>query len=380
MATNVLILGASVRAAAQSARDAGFSPSGIDFYADRDLRRLGPSIRLDQDFSPADIERMARSLPTGPFLYTGPLENRPDLIDQLVRDRPLWGQPGDVLKEVRDPERLARGLASSGFCYPDIAQTVPVDTGPWLLKPYASGGGLGIEHWDARQNDSIADGFYLQRLVVGTPLSAIFLGDGNRTRLVGLTRQILSNGPNPFLYLGSVGPWQVSPVVRTEILRLGGFLATNFHLRGIFGVDLIQDEESFAVIEVNPRYTSSVEILEWTTGSSLLVEHARCFKPNPSVGNPRVRPAVSFAAKRTILASRDWVMPATDLPLIPDSGPLPGCWLSDLPEPGEPFEAGQPVLTVNVTGRTAIEVLDALDDQLAGWTRSLGLGPDEAFC
>jgi predicted ATP-grasp superfamily ATP-dependent carboligase len=367
-------MGASVRAAAQSARDAGFDPSGIDHYADRDLRRIAGSIRLEHDAPTAEFERLARSLPPGPFLYTGPLENEPDLIDTIALDRPLWGQPGRILRLVRDPHRLAFELDRGGFRFPEIRQRPTLDEGPWLLKPYASGGGLRIEHWNQSERSSVPEGFCLQRQIRGTPISAIFLGDDERTRLVGITRQILSAGPNPFLYLGSFGPWPIAESLRTETFRLGRMLAATFGLRGLFGVDMIQNRGSLWVIEVNPRYTASVEILEWTTGLPLMAEHARCFQPIGGVISPNGRPKVAFAAKQTILTSRDWVMPASDLPLFPLEGPLPGCWFSDLPEPGERFAAGQPVLTLNVTGRTEAEVQASLEDRLASWSKALGLG------
>src|SRR5206468_8888687 len=74
---SVLILGASARAAAFSARRAGLAPWCADLFADADLRRLCPVRRIDVADYPAGLVTALADAPPGPVLYTGALENYP---------------------------------------------------------------------------------------------------------------------------------------------------------------------------------------------------------------------------------------------------------------------------------------------------------------
>src|SRR3954469_6116964 len=100
---DVLIVGASVRAAAHSALRAGLRPGGIDLFADCDLAAIGPAVRVPPEAYPEGLEDRAAAQPSGPWMYTGGLENDPELVDRIARKRPLWGVRGDALRAVRDP-------------------------------------------------------------------------------------------------------------------------------------------------------------------------------------------------------------------------------------------------------------------------------------
>src|SRR6188474_2299573 len=113
MTCRLILLGASVRAAAFSAIRAGFEPYAIDCYADRDLAAICPAVRIDhypRDFLPA-----LAAAPDAPWVYTGGLENYPRLIDRLAAVRPLWGNRGASLRTVRDPRQLAELAVAAGL-------------------------------------------------------------------------------------------------------------------------------------------------------------------------------------------------------------------------------------------------------------------------
>ena len=147
MPGHLLILGASVRAAAFSAARSGFLPFGADLFADVDLRRWARAVRVEN--YPEGLADAVGQAPPGPWLYTGGLENHPELVDRIAASRPLLGNRGDVLRAVRDPRRLEEQLRAAGLRYPPVAfspERVPCD-GSWLSKPLGSSGGLGIEVW-----------------------------------------------------------------------------------------------------------------------------------------------------------------------------------------------------------------------------------------
>src|SRR5262249_25634739 len=58
---------------------------------------------------------------------------------------------------------------------------------------------------------------------------------------------------------------------------IGRLLVKSLGLRGLFGVDFVLEGGRPWVVEVNPRYTASVEILELAGHRSFLREHAAAF-------------------------------------------------------------------------------------------------------
>jgi len=169
---------------------------------------------------------------------------------------------------VRDPFRLADALAAEGIPFPPIRRTdkdLPVD-GSWLRKPKRGGGGAGISAWRGGRSSPIAaPAWFFQKRVAGRPCSAVFVGDGRGAVFLGATWQMVGTpwtGAGPFAYAGSLGPIELSLDLPNRWERIGQVLARRFGLVGVFGVDAVLDGEALWPIEVNPRYTASVEVLE----------------------------------------------------------------------------------------------------------------------
>ena len=112
----LILLGASVRAAAYSALRADYTPYGIDLFADRDLAALGPAVKVAS--FPSEFLTALATAPQATWLYTGGLENYPRLVDRLADIRPLFGNPGHVLRQVRDPQRLMAAAIEAGCRFP----------------------------------------------------------------------------------------------------------------------------------------------------------------------------------------------------------------------------------------------------------------------
>src|SRR6516162_1742358 len=104
---SLLIFGASARAAAFSALRAGFKPWCADLFADADLRQRVPAMQLPGRFPEGFLDLIDVEL-TGPWVYTGGLENRPFLVHKMARRRKLWGNDRDALLEARSPFAVAK--------------------------------------------------------------------------------------------------------------------------------------------------------------------------------------------------------------------------------------------------------------------------------
>ena len=147
----LLIVGASVRTAAFSALRAGIRPVCADLFGDQDLRACCPAERL----APGTYPRGFLDLPAldgypGYWMYTGGLENHPEVVWGISQRRPLCGNPAEVLEQVRNPFRIASCLKNAGIPCPEVRMAGPGSTGKWLCKPLAGAGGRGISLWEGK--------------------------------------------------------------------------------------------------------------------------------------------------------------------------------------------------------------------------------------
>jgi predicted ATP-grasp superfamily ATP-dependent carboligase len=353
---NVLIFGASARAAAFSALRAGLQPWCADLFGDADLRAACPAIRVPPGAYPRGFLRLVNKELPGPWLYTGGLENRWGLVEDMARLRPLWGNGLAALRRARSPWGVAQLLHRAGLPVPRFHPLVsdPDPGSRWLLKSRMGAGGRGIRVWEgpatARHLRWTA---YFQEYIEGTPGAALYIADGRQARLLGATRQLVGEPwlqAAPFHYCGSVGPLPLEPPLRQALEHAGSVLAAGCGLRGLFGVDFIRKDGLPWTVEVNPRYTASVEVLEHATGVAALALHRRVFDPRaPEPAPVAVPPGGSWFGKAILFARQALAFPEDGpwAPVLHTPGPP---WdapaFADIPAAGERIEARRPVLTV----------------------------------
>ncbi len=349
----VLIVGVSTRAAAESAARAGFEVIALDAYADLDQHPSVRALSLPRDFgtafSPEAVLNAARELPSDAVVYLSSLENHPKAVDALATERALWGNRSDVLRRVRDPKALAAAFAKRGIRAPrvinhDETQSLPGDVARWMLKPRVSGGGHGVRLW--HPGEPVTPGHYLQEFVEGTSGSIIFVSSGGRGVTLGVTRQLVGDsafGSSGFRYCGNI------LIERQDLVPAGVALvdaiAGEFSLVGVGSIDIVASEYGLQPVEVNPRWSASMELVERARGISMFAIHAdACVKGEPpAFVVDRSPEPVAIHGKAIVFARRDVVIGDTR------------SWLEDpnvrdVPHEGEHIAAGQPICTVFATG------------------------------
>jgi predicted ATP-grasp superfamily ATP-dependent carboligase len=378
-----------------SAQRAGFSPWAADLFADQDLQAICPAIRVHP--YPNGIKAALESAPSGPWMYTGALENHPYLIDRLAAIRPLYGISGESLRAVRDPLRLSAALRAAGYNSPRCSLSqdgLPTD-GSWLVKPIASAGGNDICLWrgDIRccgsQPENTAAGrryYYYQERIEGLPASGIYVAVEGRAVFLGATRQLLGlswcfGGEEPdngFRYCGSVGPLACSPAQMKEFRAIGPALVNAFGLQGLFGVDMVLNGDAIWPIEINPRYTASVEILERLGGFSAVGWHVaacegpnrqpvRAFSPTSAFRTWKTNDGAGrIAAKAELYAPRDIVINDEFLTWARRQN-HEQAWpnVADISASGTAICRGHPIVTVFADGATEAIVMQRLMDRAA---------------
>lgn len=353
----LVILGASARGWAASAARAGVRVHAADLFADRDLASIAEAVAIPFDAYPAALASVADRFPPAPWCYTGALENHPELIDSLAARRPLAGNPGSVLGRARSWSTLSAALGDAGLRFPATRSTpvgVPLD-GSWLRKPLASAAGRGIVGWRPGVAGA-SGGCCWQEWIPGEPVAAAYVIDDAGARLVGVSRQFVGReawGAAPFAWCGSsdVAPESLPDRRQDRWRRIGAVLWRDLGLRGAIGVDAIATADGdLVVVEVNPRPTASMELIERRCGLSLAAEHLRAhgidvdFAPaQPGSGATwakgilRVGRALDVSAElsdRLDELSASWS----------DGSGWPA--IADLPRPGTTIPAGAPLVTV----------------------------------
>ena len=365
---DVLIVGATARAAAMSAIRAGWNPTTIDLFADRDLQAIAETIQVDPANYPLGLMQEAMTRSPRPWIYTGGLENYPNIVDRISHHHHLWGNDGTILRQIRDPVLLSQVLKEHDFQAPAVS-LVPENLDPsmsWLIKPRASAGGLRVEHWAGTYRDLDRQASYFQQFIPGECGSAVYLADRLAVELVAITQQLVGEPGRPFVYRGNCLPMAISEDIFKKLVHLGTILKSRFDLRGVFGVDFILHEDHPWPIEVNPRYTASIELVEWSTGRSLLAEHRQAFDQSA----PRMKPSRGFSGvvgKLIVYARAPSKFPPIQSirSLCRDPFTMPRC--ADIPPNGESFQAGDPILTLLGDGATEEQCLSRLERRAAQW-------------
>jgi predicted ATP-grasp superfamily ATP-dependent carboligase len=346
-AERVAVVGASTRAAAGSLLRAGYQVSAADLFADADLKLRCPVTQI-ADY-PAGLLPWLESTECRRWIYTGALENYPELVEPMAAVKPLWGHPGHVLRRVRNPLWLQEALLAGGFDFPEtVWAAAPPGDGRWLAKTYRGSSGSGVS------TTSDEGPCYWQRFVEGVPLAAVYAG----SELLGVTRQLVGEpwcGAAEFRYCGSIGPWSLPASATSILARLGKTLYETFDLTHLVGVDFVLDEQRLWILEVNPRYTASVEIVERVHGLNAFTEIA----PGASRGDPALaRGAIENSYGKAILFAKQplAISPQRTAALLAEAGNVDWPHLADIPPGGTHIDTHEPVLTVFASGETAESV------------------------
>jgi predicted ATP-grasp superfamily ATP-dependent carboligase len=351
----VLIVGVSTRALAESACRAGWECASVDAFGDLDLKARGGALALTRDlgrpYSAAAAVALGRRFPVEAAAYVGNLENHPVAVRRLAEGRELLGNSAETLARARDVFALAREVRRAGARVPETrvpgtARSLPA-AGDWLRKPARGGGGSGVRRFvpgrELRRDE------ILQECVVGTLGSVSFAADGRRAVLLGLAEGLAGDpafGASGFRYCGSLYPFAPGAVATETLDAVAQAVTRAFGLVGVNGIDFVLQDGEPVILELNPRYSASMELIERRGGPSVFEVHAAACRGKLPAPRRLPSSATATLGKAVVWARRDLVAGDTRGWLARDD-------VRDIPHPGERIRRGHPVCTVFAHGHDA---------------------------
>jgi hypothetical protein len=355
-----LIVGLSTRAIAESAVLDGHEVVTLDYFGDRDQRALVENYALRREFglpfSAPGLLQASRRLSFDAVAYLSNLENHPEVVEGLARERVLLGNKPAALRQVRDWRTLRTFCQRRGIPCPTVLLPGEEEKADpscrWLRKPARGGGGRGVRPW---LGEPLNPGDFLQSHIDGRSASAAFVADARRSVVIGLTEQLIGQeelGGRGFAWCGNILPLALGPTEGAAVLlavdAMAAKLTRRFGLRGVNGMDLVLANGSGGqltpyLVEVNPRYTASMELVERACGLRVFSLHLAAFSGNLPDFSLAEHLQGPFLAKGIVFARRDVTIPETE------------GWVNrgrrDVPFSGERIGAGHPVCTVLAEGK-----------------------------
>ncbi len=393
----IAIVGFSARAASQIAKKAGFDVVAVDVCADRDLICDCRSHYLLDD--PEWPDALNAYYPSAPLLLTGGMEHRTHLVERCHAVANRCGPTALQLVSMRSLDNWAKWANSCDIGWPITCRTwqevlrseKPHRQRDWLMKPFQSAGGIGTTELfctNASADDFTKEqsNFYFQKRLPGETIGVTFLSSEFGSTLVGATAAWIPDSKLPgmnYVYCGSYGPVELTD---KQLLKLQHFARTTGNESGLLGLwqaDFLRYDGELTLLEINPRWSASMDILEVCLDAGLVEMHHACINMTVShaifskYSNDCIRVSKStvtvMLGKMIVYAndsfnvtqsqSDEWWSKRWSCDL---GSLLNGCQFADIPCAGTAIAKGDPILTVLTTGCSSESILRKLQ-----WTRSM---------
>jgi predicted ATP-grasp superfamily ATP-dependent carboligase len=354
---------------AQSAGRAGLRVLTADLYADEDTRVYAERCLtiplkehgLDEDAAMTAAYELAPPDGEGGLVYGSGIDTRPELLERLMEGRILFGNPPATLRLLKAPRRFFAMLDELAIPYPQSRFIPPASAAGWLIKSGCSEGGKGVRSC-AKICPADTDDYY-QRRIDGEALSALFLADGKKARIIGFNTQWAArhDPARPFLFAGAVNRAELSDDQRALVQEYVGKLTWATGLLGLNSLDFMLDGETCRVLELNPRPSATMALHDPDYPDGLLMQHLSACRGELPAAEASQRAVRAF---RIVYTSREVVISK------PVAWPR---WCADRPCAGTAVRAGEPLCSVQAEGADLAAVEDLLQARETQIRACLGL-------
>lgn len=347
-----LVVAQSARLLAQSAARANRPVCALDLFNDADTSRFASASEAvcsrageGAGFDRADLlQRAARLCPATRCLgliYGAGFEDDTETLKQLAEGRPLFGNPPELVARLKDPAEFFALLDRLSIPHPPTLLNRPDPPVGWLYKRCGGAGGAHVVDARAVRADPVDGSGYFQRRTPGRNLSLLFLANGRRAVVVGVSRQLTRGvGARRYTYAGAVGPIVLPAAASRTLLDALQALVAHTGLVGCNSIDFLLDGNQPALLEINPRPSATMDLYDSDWPEGLFDAHLQACRGRLPPREPGRRPAtvrahaIVYASVRLRVA-QDALFPA---------------WCSDIPRPGSDVAIDAPICTVHADG------------------------------
>ena len=361
-ADRFLVVAHSARLLVQSAARARHPVCALDLFDDADTGRFAlnseavqPRAGEGAGFDRQDLLlRAARLCPPSRCLglvYGAGFEDDTETLALLACGRELLGNPPELVARLKDPAEFFGLLDRLGIAHPPTVLARPERRRGWLFKRRGATGGSHVVDASLVDCDSAARDGYFQRRAAGRNLSLLFLANGRRAEVIGISRQLTRGvGDRRYTYAGAVGPIGVPAAVSRTLRDALQALIEHTGLVGCNSVDFLLDDDRPAVLEINPRPSATMDLYDADWPDGLFDAHLNACRGRLPRGS-RASPARPVRAHGIVYAR-------ARLRIASNIG-FPA-WCSDIPRPGSDLAIDAPVCTVHAGGTDAPAALRQL--------------------
>ena len=343
--SSLLIAAISGRAIAQSARRAGFVPLVADFFADVDTQRAAHAChKLAGDIAHgmqwASLSRTLAALaaaspsPLLGLVYGSGFEDRPELLTRIAKSWRVLGNDQATVERLKDPESFFGELDRLGVAHPlTISRPVArVEGCVWLVKRK---GGAGGSHIGVCATAPATGSVYYQERVDGRAVSALFVANGEKARVLGFSEQWSAPSKrSPWRYGGAVRPARLAVAAKEAMVAAVESITSAFSIKGLASADFMVHGQSAMLLEINPRPGATLDIFDSAAKPLLGLHLDAMMQGKLPLGelnlNGAMASAIVFARKPvSVPFTMRWAN-----------------WAADKPNPGEIIDKNRPICTV----------------------------------
>jgi predicted ATP-grasp superfamily ATP-dependent carboligase len=245
-------------------------------------------------------------------------DDYPQALEELEERWYLTGSSIQSMRNARDSTQLAQLAEENGVYFPqsdvisspkEAERLLSSYQFPVILRGTGSGGGSGIKQFmsktsllktiDEKFSRNPRRSLRLQEYISGSDISSTVLSTQNESRTLSIQAQLIgmpSAGRNcDYAYCGNYFPSPLSEQVCSTIATFSEKMSLALELEGLNGLDYVVDRsDRIFLLEVNPRITGALEMLEVASRTLLTPWHIKASEGSLIQSQVKIAPVVKL--------------------------------------------------------------------------------------
>ncbi len=380
------IIGLNARAAAQSAKRAGFDVFLATYFSDVDTagitknffsmqkEKFNPNLKEYSVKALADFATEKFKAQVENVILTSKIGDSVRAVKTIEKNFKIIGNGSENVKKAKDWKNIKEVLAQHSILYPKtfiidvnhkskiknaceelnfprVIKAMDIDKGkcpPQQIFSFAE-----LENLITRSK--VQGEILIQEFIEGIPLSCSVLSDGINAVAVSVNRQLISEkffGGCGFKYCGNIVPYDGKSGLIQNIGKISEFIISDLSLLGSNGIDYVVRKDKIYFMELNPRIQDTMENVEKQLNIDMIEEHINACGGNINIEKfKKFNNNKKFYGKCIIYAKKDVRVKNLD---------KSGINIGDVPYDGCLIKKNEPVCCIYEEGKTNAGVFEKM--------------------